>query len=405
MDEKTESTLIKVLYASLFVVLIFVTIRNLKDPWLVILFSGLLITSVTIRNAVVYNTSNYSIIGRIMILVDVVLIFFIGLADISGKYSIYYFIIIGDTVLAFSYLFSCSIAVLSYISYGIGNYIYTGYPPAKAFLMEMAFNSLAFIAVTAVMIVVKYEMKQRNLLRITMTELKNKKKQLENTFVKLKKTSEDLEEMTIMKERNRIAREIHDTVGHTLTTVLLEMEAGERLIPVNPGLAAEKIQLAKGQIRKGLNDIRESVRMLQTGREILEFVPSLKLLIDETTKHGEVFIKYDISEIPTLTGKQEKAIYRALQEGLTNGIRHGKSTAFVFILKYENGHIKFFLQDNGTGTDKIVQGFGLTAMEERVKELGGVFSIDSEPGEGCCIAINIPVEGEGLNDGYKSTDS
>jgi signal transduction histidine kinase len=169
------------------------------------------------------------------------------------------------------------------------------------------------------------------------------------------------------------------------------MEAGERLMKIDSELAAEKIKLAKGQVRKGLGDIRESVRTLQEGREILEFGPSIKVLIDETTQHGDVFIKYEIGELPKLTSQQEKAIYRALQEGLTNGIKHGKSTAFIFKLKYDNNCVKFFLEDNGQGKDKIVQGFGLTAMEQRVKEAGGIFFITSKSGEGCCINISIPI--------------
>jgi signal transduction histidine kinase len=224
-----------------------------------------------------------------------------------------------------------------------------------------------------------------------MYALKVKSKQLENTYQKLKETSEDLEELTIVAERNRIAREIHDTVGHTLTTVLLELEAGEKLIIISPETAVEKIRLAKSQVRKGLQDIRESVKTLQSGKELLEFVPSLKLLMEETTKHGDIYIKYDIKELPKLTALQEKALYRALQEGLTNGIRHGNTTAFAFVLNYENGNINFLLQDNGKGTATIAKGFGLAAMEERVKELGGVLMLQSGPEEGFQINIKIPV--------------
>jgi signal transduction histidine kinase len=275
-------------------------------------------------------------------------------------------------------------------------YINLGYPSILKFITQAGLSSLSFIAVYTIMWIVKYEIKQRSKLNETMFELKIKKRQLEHTYMKLKQTTEELEEFTIVKERNRIAREIHDTVGHTLTTVLLEMEAAERLIPVGPETALEKIRLAKGQVRRGLQDIRESVRTLQAGHEIMDLVPSLKLLIDETTKHGDIFIKYTISELPKLGEAQEKAIYRALQEGLTNGIKHGNSTAFVFMLNFENGDIKFSLQDNGRGTDNIVQGFGLAAMEERVRELGGIMKVSSKVDEGFNISINIPVGREDI---------
>ena len=200
-----------------------------------------------------------------------------------------------------------------------------------------------------------------------------------------------MEEITVLRERNRIAREIHDTVGHTLTTVLLELEAGERLIPIEPAAATTKLKLAKGQIRKGLNDIRNSVEMLKSGKEMMDFISAVKLLIHETMLHGDIYIKYLIGELPPLTPQQEKTMYHALQEGLTNGIRHGKSTAFLFNLAQSGDWIEFSLQDNGVGSQQIVPGFGLTTMKERVKDLGGIFNIHSIPGEGCLIRVSLPL--------------
>jgi signal transduction histidine kinase len=201
--------------------------------------------------------------------------------------------------------------------------------------------------------------------------------------------------MAVLGERNKIAREIHDTVGHTLTTVLIEMEAGVRLIKKNPEIAVEKINLAKSQVRKGLRDMRESVSVLNSGREILGLYSSIKLLLDETAKIGEIIINYEISDIPNLSIAQSKALYRALQEGLTNGIKHGRSTAFVFKLICDNEGVNFLLEDNGSGCERIIPGFGLSAMAQRVKESGGIFNISSERNEGCRINIRIPFrEGE-----------
>ena len=390
MDEKTENNLIIILYAILAVALVFVVLQNFDDPWAVIFLSGLLVVSITIRNAVIYASPKYRNLGRLNLMADILIVFLINRFDKGGSSQIYYLVLIGDASIAYSYAFSGGISFVSFLAFAFGRYVSREYPSTLNFISSMAFNSLAFIATYAIMYIVKYEIRQREKLSKTMYELKVKTKLLENAYIKLRETSKELEEMTILKERNTIAREIHDTVGHTLTTVLLEMEAGERLIKVDPDLAADKIRLAKGQVRKGLGDIRESVGMLKEGREILEFVPSIMLLIDEITQHGDVFIKHEISDLPKLSTEQEKALYRALQEGLTNGIKHGKSTAFVFKLRYENGYVKFYLQDNGAGTDKIVRGFGLTAMEQRIRESGGTLNISSNPGEGCCINISIP---------------
>jgi signal transduction histidine kinase len=229
-------------------------------------------------------------------------------------------------------------------------------------------------------------------LRQVMIQLKIKTKELEKTYQKLKEASMELEDITVLRERNRIAREIHDTVGHTLTTVLLELEVGERLIQFEPAGAVTKIKLAKSKIRKGLNDIRASVETLNSGEDMLDFIASMKLLVHETTLHGDIHIRYQIDELPHLPPEQGKTLYRALQEGITNGIRHGKSTAFVFSLKRTKKRIEFLLQDNGVGAEQIVPGFGLSTMEERIKELGGIFSVCSKPGEGCMIQISLPLQ-------------
>lgn len=392
LDGKTENKLTKILYGSFAVTLVFVLLQNITHPWPILFLSGLLALSVTFRHVLVYFQDRLQRLGYLTFLLDILVVFFIGRFDSSDSWQIYYFILIGDAAITCSWIFTGSVAVFCYTGFILEKFLRAGQPPLTGFLPGMASHALGFIAVLAIMSVVRYEITQREKLKRTMFELKLKTKQLEDTYAKLRETSDDLEEMTILKERNRIAREIHDTVGHTLTTVLMELEAGERLVTRDPELAVEKLRLAKGQVRKGLADIRESVGMLGSGREILGLADSMRLLIEETTRHGEVFINSEITGLPQLTGQQEKALYRALQEGLTNGIRHGHSTAFVFKLKYEGGNVRFLLQDNGTGSDRIVRGFGLTAMEQRVKEAGGIFAIRSRYGEGCCIQITIPVD-------------
>ena len=392
MDQKSDSILTYILYFSLAVAFLFLLIQNISDPWVIIVLLGLVVGSITIRNAVIYPSAKYSYLGKFAILVDIMLVFVICVIDKGSSSGIIIYILIADCALAYSPIFTGLITLLGFLAFHASAYINSGKSFTLRDLPGIGLTSLSFLGVYTIMYLVKYEIRQRKKLSETMYELKIKSKELENTYLKLKETSQELEEFTIMAERNRIAREIHDTVGHTLTTVLMELEAGERLTEVDIPLSKEKIGLAKEQVRRGLQDIRESVRTLQAGRELMGFVPSLKLLIEETTKHGSVYFNYDIKEIPKLSASQEKAIYRALQEGITNGIRHGKSTAFVFILEYVNSNVHFMLQDNGKGSDTIIKGFGLTAMEARVKESGGIFMVHSEPGEGFQINITLPVE-------------
>ncbi|MCX7923775.1 MAG: sensor histidine kinase [Clostridia bacterium] len=262
-----------------------------------------------------------------------------------------------------------------------------------------------FVFTVVVVYALKHQINQKRVLDSTMDELRIRKLNLETTNRKLHETMEALEEMTVLKERNRIAREIHDTVGHTLTTVLIEIEAGKRLMQKKPDLAEEKLELAQEQVRKGLNDIRKSVRMLKEGSDLMTFIPSIHSLIEETEKHTGVSVKCIFADLPKMSAEQEKLLYRALQEGLTNGIRHGHGTEFEFTLEICDGRLYFILKDNGDGFDHITLGFGLTVMKERVKELDGNFDIFSQKGQGCCLRIDIPVKKEIVYESYSNSYS
>lgn len=198
-------------------------------------------------------------------------------------------------------------------------------------------------------------------------------------------------EKSILEERNRIAREIHDVVGHTLTSSLVQIEASKRLFQRDAKLALEKIDVVQQLIRKGLDDIRRSVRMLKS-EDTFYFIEEVEQLIEDTMSFANVNIEaYIDPNLPNLPFSIEKVLYHALQEGLTNGIKHGKSQSFLFSIRHEKDHILFALKDDGTGCDSLKFGFGLNSMKERVEEINGQLTVDSSVGQGTLITIHIPL--------------
>ncbi|MMZ54000.1 Sensor histidine kinase DesK [compost metagenome] len=206
----------------------------------------------------------------------------------------------------------------------------------------------------------------------------------------LQEMAEARAQMSALEERNRIAGEIHDIVGHTLTTTIVQIEAGKRLIARDIPLALEKLELSQDLVRKGLNEIRQSVRMIKEEESGFELLPSVLQLIQETEKHTGARINYELLPLPGLPVSHKKVIYHALQEGLTNGLRHGQSTQFRFMLRPMDNAVFFLLEDNGVGCENIVYGFGLTAMRKRVKELDGTLEITTTKGAGYQLYIRIP---------------
>lgn len=212
----------------------------------------------------------------------------------------------------------------------------------------------------------------------------------------LRLASIELERKAKLEERARIAREIHDSVGHTLTSAITGLQTAAKAIEKGKHtLALEMVNRTGDSIRGGLDGVRTSVHLLREGisGEAGSFVSELGRLLNETREQTGADIAADIDPaLPDLPPMAELTIYRALQEGLTNGIRHGGSRSFSFALTAEDGRLRFSLSNRGSAPAQIVAGFGLQAMRERVEGLGGVLDIASAPSRGeIALRIEVPL--------------
>ncbi len=223
-------------------------------------------------------------------------------------------------------------------------------------------------------------------LNSALVELDRSKKELEKAYAAVA-------EVTALEERQRIAKEIHDTAGHSLTTVIMQTEAAKRIIDVNPAEAKTKLIAANLQAKNTLDRLRESVHVLSGEVGSVTLKTALENIINESTDGTGIKIRAKIQDIYVSQAKQ-RFLCNTLKEGISNGLRHGNATAFWFELKTQNGKIRFHLSDNGTGleTEHFESGFGLTTMRDRVRKLGGDMYIISEPDEGFELNVELPVD-------------
>jgi len=211
----------------------------------------------------------------------------------------------------------------------------------------------------------------------------------------LRQASIELEKKAKLQERTRISREIHDAVGHTLTAALVGLQTAEHAVKKNnTALAQNMLVRTRESIQQGLDNVRSSIHLLRENIADDKTKFNLITLINDTVAQTNIDITYNIdSSFPDLPPIIDLTIYRALQEGLTNGIKHGASTNFIFNLHYnaDNGLIEFDLKDNGKSPFPIFFGFGLTAMTERVHDIGGVLTIEkNKDNHGTSLSITIP---------------
>ena len=221
----------------------------------------------------------------------------------------------------------------------------------------------------------------------TLEELDNSKKELEKAY-------QVVAEVTALEERQRIAKDIHDTAGHSITTVIMQTESAKLLIDSNAQEAKKKIVSANIQAKHALEELRDSVHLLSGLRENATLATALQAIIHESTDGTGITIRFDIEEIAVSPAKF-RFLCNTLKEGISNGLRHGNATAFWFELKREKDKIQFLLSDNGKGVEGEVQyGFGLSSMKERAKALGGEVQTYTEKGEGFELRLILPTDKE-----------
>ena len=192
-------------------------------------------------------------------------------------------------------------------------------------------------------------------------------------------------------ERKRLARELHDTIGHALAGMAVGVDACITMIDKNPQLAKAQLKVISKAIRKGMKDVRNSLNkmppdLLQQYR-LKEAIEKMKEEISNVTDL-KINLNYQIDETGFDT-KIEDILFRVIQESITNSIRHGLATVVDIDIYRENNLLCLKIKDNGKGCKAINYGFGLKQMVERVSQIRGDINFYSE--NGFTTEIKIPL--------------
>ncbi|MCA9985532.1 MAG: sensor histidine kinase [Anaerolineales bacterium] len=231
----------------------------------------------------------------------------------------------------------------------------------------------------------------------TQTEEKNKEivelaQQLQAANQQLREYAARAEDLAISKERNRMAREIHDSLGHYLTVVNMQLEAARVTLTVDPEKALAAIGKAQRLTREGLADVRGSVAALRESPVENRPVPeALAELIAEAEAAGLVANLVINGEPRPLPPATALTLYRATQEALTNVRKHARASKVDVALDYTPAEqIGLTVIDNGVGTDSANGGFGLLGIQERVQLLRGQFQVTTAAGAGFRLEMSVP---------------
>ncbi len=215
--------------------------------------------------------------------------------------------------------------------------------------------------------------------------------QLEEANVRLRAYALEAERTAETRERNRLAREIHDTLGHTLTGIAAGLDACIVLVDAAPAVVKKQLEKIRETARHGIVDVRRSVKKLRPDDlEKLPLQQAIKKVIAEFSASSGVEIQLvELGWPEKLREDEEEVIYRIVQEGITNARRHGKATKVTVTCGVEPGRFYIIIADNGEGCAEPKQGFGLRHMEERLELLHGRLRYWSD--KGFTLEATIPM--------------
>lgn len=215
---------------------------------------------------------------------------------------------------------------------------------------------------------------------------------LEAANRKLTEYAVQVDELATMRERNRLAREIHDNLGHYLTVINTQIEAACTILDSDPERSVYLLERAQSLTKEGLSEIRRSVAALRSSPIEQHSLPdAIRSLLTQHNAAG-VTIAYQVEgETTPLPESIEHVLYRAAQEGLTNLHKHAHATSAELRLIFQQKCVSLHLRDDGIGSANPSSGFGLLGLQERVKLIGGRFSVQTSPGNGFLLDIEVPI--------------
>jgi signal transduction histidine kinase len=200
------------------------------------------------------------------------------------------------------------------------------------------------------------------------------------------------EELATARERNRIAREIHDGLGHYLTTIHMQIQAARGILDTDRTRADQTLAKAQQLSQEALGDVRRSVAALRMAPADRPSLPAaLAELADAAQAAGLPTTVSVLGVERQLDPLEEQALYRAAQEGLTNARKHAQATAAMLTLDFGDTRlVRLTVADDGCGAGTTNGGFGLIGLRERVQLVGGSLTLQTAPGAGLALIVEVP---------------
>lgn len=217
--------------------------------------------------------------------------------------------------------------------------------------------------------------------------------ELKEAEARLARMAAAARELAAAEEHRRLAEELHDTLGHALVGTLLQVQLAGKLVQSNPEAASKRLELVEQNVRETLQEVRRALRRSRRGVEALPLHLALESLVAEFRALGgpEVTLTFrpDGESISDVSAEVREALFRTVQEALTNSVRHGKAQHVVVEAEASGPRLYLTIKDDGIGADSYAPGMGLLGMVGRIQAVGGTLRFYSQAGRGFQIHVGV----------------
>ncbi len=266
-------------------------------------------------------------------------------------------------------------------------------PPIIQSIGKMSLDAIPFIGVPILRSIALGIV--GTIVSLLMNTQRSQRRRLMDANIMLSQHAQTLEQLAVSRERNRLARELHDTLAHTLSSQILTLEALRLSVAPDDQELVDSLDQLILNTRRGLEETRRALKDLRAEQlEDLGLVSALKGLIADAASRSDCAATCTISEnLPLFSPKIEQCMYRIAQEAVENIIRHTTATSMELKLVQQKHRVTLEITDNGQGfiQDQIDshEKLGIKGMRERALEAGGIFSLESEPDLGTRVRVEF----------------
>lgn len=310
----------------------------------------------------------------------------------SSFITIYLYSTLAETIFinkGFDKYYLLSLNLITFNAYNFYNSL--SEPNLLSFLDKFSSTFIPYSATAIILLLVVARRKERKTIRELNSELIE-----QNT--KLQEYSRKVEQLTLVNERNRVAQDLHDSLGHHLMALSMHLNILQKTLDKSPDKSKEILVKSQKIVSNSIAELRNTVYELKENKEDTSFLIAIKELTDNLSTLNTIEFETEITpEIENYSPFIKDILYKTIKEALTNGVKHGKAKKFEIFILIKNNNINLTIKNNGISPDNIVKSNGLKGIEERFKLINGKVNFEIlQPG----FSINaiIPVRKEQTND-------